>query len=338
VGALLARVNKARHDEALPPYAFTENLLSTAAQRHADDLAAKQSTSHTGSDGSTPERRVAEAGYAAWTMETGEPAVGELIWVGPGTVDDAMAFFLEKAAGRDKILSMVYREMGIGVAHDGRGYNYYVLVFGARPNVLPIFINEGAVSTEVPQVAVWLTNERARPGGQGLSMGQAIEIRIGNDPNWDVLPWQPWEELIFWTLPDTPGEHTVYVQFRDAAGRTAASADSIYLGEAPPTSTPSSPVPASGGSPVPGATALPANQTPVPLPSATPPRITVTPFPTWTPLPTPTVPQEPASPNPPPLGLVAALQGVALILGIFLALHRGRESRDAGAMDDGQGR
>jgi uncharacterized protein YkwD len=367
-------VNQARLDEGLAPYGFSR-LLTAAAQRHADDLAAHQIWSHTGSDDSTPGQRVAEAGYAAWTWNSGELIVSENFWTGYGAIDDAMAFFLEDPPHRDNILSTTYREVGIGVATDSAGRNYYVLDFGARPNVLPIFINDGAASTDNFQIAIRLTNEEARPGGEGANfMGQAIEIRISNEPDFDDVPWERWEPLVPWTLPDTPGEHTVYAQFRDAAGRTAASADTIFLGEgAPitPTPIPPSPTPVPTATPVPPtptptleptATPEPA-ATPIPEPAATPtptvvptpsppptveptptpyapgpssPAPSMTPFPTWTPLPT-AAPQETKRPDTPVATLaatLAALQAIAIMLGIYLVLHRGRGERDAGTMGD----
>ena len=356
-------VNQARLDEGLAPYRFSR-LLTVAAQRHADDLAAHQIWSHTGSDGSTPRQRIADAGYAAWTWNSGELVVSENFWTGYGAIEDAMAFFLEDPPHRDNILSTTYREVGIGVATDSAGRNYYVLDFGVRPNVLPIFVNDGAASTDDPQVAIRLINEEARPGGEGANfMGQAIEIRISNEPDFGDLPWERWEPLVPWTLPDTPGEHTVYTQFRDAAGRTAASADTIFLGEGTPvtpTPIPPSPTPAPTATPIPPTptptlepTATPGPAaTPIPEPAATPaptvaptsipsptveptptpyapgpspPAPSVTPFPTWTPLPTP-APQETSRPDA-PLATLATLQAIALVLGIYLVLHRGREGR-----------
>jgi uncharacterized protein YkwD len=363
-------VNQARLDEGLAPYRFSR-LLTVAAQRHADDLAAHQIWSHTGSDGSTPGRRVADAGYAAWTWNNGELVASENFWTGYGAIEDAMAFFLEDPPHRDNIISTTYREIGIGVATDSAGRNYYVLDFGVRPNVLPIFVNDGAASTDDPQVAIRLTNEEARPGGEGANfMGQAIEIRISNEPDFGDLPWERWEPLVPWTLLDIPGEHTVYVQFRDAAGRTAASADTIFLGEGTPvtpTPIPPSPTPAPTATPIPptltptpeptatpgpAATSIPepaatpaptASPTPIPSPTVQPtptpyapgpssPVPGITPFPTWTPLPTP-APQETSRPDA-PLATLAALQAIALVLGIYLVLHRGREGRTADRPDD----
>jgi hypothetical protein len=355
VGAWLARVNQARLDEGLALYERS-NLLTTAAQRHADDLATHQISSHTGSDDSTSRQRIKEAGYLAWTWNSGELIAGENFWTGLGTIDDAMTFFMDDPPHRDNILSSTYREIGIGVATDAEGHNYYVLDFGARPNVLPIFINDGAPSTDDPQVAIRLTNEEARPDGEGTTfMGRAIEIRINSEHQFDHLPWQQWEPLVPWTLPDEPGEHTVYVQFRDAAGRTYTSADVILLDEgAPvePTAVPASPTPEPvptqveeptlepTATPIPTALPtlepLPTAEPPLtdtqplatlPLPSSTPLPLATsglggpTPFPTWTPLPTSAPPE--TDDLAAPLPVLIALQGVALILTVYLALRRG---------------
>jgi hypothetical protein len=354
----LSLVNEVRLDEGLTPYNLS-SLLSKAAQRHADDLAANGFADpddvHLGSDGSYEHERIAEAGYAAWTRNGGPTIVDENLWAGTGGPEDAMAFFLDDPIHRANILSERYREIGIGVAVADDGRHFYVLNFGARPNVLPIFINDGAETTDEPEVAIHLTNENARPSGEGTSkMGEAIEIRISEDPEFEDASWRSWSTFASWTLPNDVGEHTVYVQFRDAAGRTAISADTIYLGEGtPPTPTPlagaettlpsATPEPAA---PSPTTTAQPA--TPLATPSATPsvvvPSVTPepptaspgspTPFPTWTPLPSPTMEERDDSTDllPPPAdsdkqvelsGLVAVLQAIALILGISLVLRRG---------------
>lgn len=357
----LTLVNDVRLDEGLDPYSLSK-LLTTAAQRHADDIANNgfpdPQDVHEGSDGTHEQERIAEAGYVAWTRDGDEPIADENLWAGLGTINDAMSFFLEDPAHRDNILSDVYREIGIGIATDAEGQNYYVLDFGARPNVLPVFLNDGAASADNREIALRLTNERARPGGRGAElMGEAIEIRISNGPKFDEEPWRPWTQLVPWTLPSTPGEHTVYVRFRDAAGRTATSADSIILEIGTPASSTSTPTSAHPSlSREPSATSVPPDPTiaatatvfptaaprpspsapisfplapdslsPIPTPSV--PAPSVTPFPTWTPLPCP----GPTSPTPRPpgidgygkvLGIAAALQGLALILGLYLALRR----------------
>jgi uncharacterized protein YkwD len=362
VAQWMARVNQARFDAGLAPYRLSDNL-SAAAQRHADDVAANGFADpgdvHLGSDGTHEQERVAETGYAAWTWNGGGLVVDENMAT-YDTIEASMDFFLGSAVHRDNILSSTYREIGIGVSTDDGGGVYHVLVFGVRPNVLPVFINDGAAITDNPNVAIWLTNEEARPDGEGTDkMGQAIEVRISDDRDWDDQPWQPWDTYVPWTLPETSGEHAVYVQFRDAAGRTAESVDTIFLEGAgpveptpvPPTAT-STPEPTETPAP-PTGTAEPtttseptiaseptATFTPEPSPTVTLPPTPFepspspyaggpTPFPTWTPLPTSEPPQP--SESQPPFYLLAALQGVVLLFGLYLALRRGQaeEPRDA---------
>ncbi|MBN1955540.1 MAG: hypothetical protein JW900_10895 [Anaerolineae bacterium] len=332
-------------NEGLAPYGWS-GRLADSAQRHADDLALHGLSSHIGSDGSTKEQRVADALYFAW----GDGAfVGENYWVGGGSVQDAFGWFMNDPAHRENILSEQFREVGIAAAVGADGQNYYVLDFGARPNVLPIFVNDGAESTASIRVAIRLTNEEAYPQGEGtIYMGQALDVRISNTPDVEGRPWQTWEPLIDWTLPDEPGEHTVYVQFRDGAGRMSPlSTDTIRLlpGEgtpmpptatmipvASPTVTPSpvslaptatatwsTPSPPSATETAPQPTPPPGRPSLTPVPIAA---VTATPFPTWTPLTGLSVIDKPARPVT-PLPLLYALGAVAVLLGISLALRRG---------------
>jgi len=349
-----ALINEARLDEGLPPYEQSR-LLTAAAQGHADDLLSNNLASHVGSNGLSAAERIAEVGYVAWGSGA---TVGENFWTGYGTVEEAFDWFMDDPPHRDNILNARYREVGIGVATAEDGKNYYVLDFGARPNVLPIFINDGAETAESSQVAIRLTNEEANPQGQGTAyMGQAIEVRVSDTPDFEGMPWQPWEPLIAWTLPQEPGEHTVYVQFRDGADRTAAAADSILLlsetgSSLPPTETPppptlppsvtpppspsltpfltptapptASPAPASVSTPedAPGSPPGPVFTASPSPPAAQVAAVTRVPFPTWTPLPRLTTGG--GGGLDPLLGWICGLEVIAVLIGISLALRRSR--------------
>lgn len=195
---------------------------------------------------------------------------------------------------------------------------------------------DGVLSTGSPEVAAGLISEEAWPDDERMVLKErAVEASIHNEPEFDRLPWQPRESIVPWTLPGTPGEHAIYVQFRDAAGRAADSAGAIlFTSEATFESTPVPPSP----TPQPAATLEP---TLAPLPSLTPrwltppPPRTGVPFPTWTPLPT-ARPQEGATTTLATwLAVAAALQGVALVLGLYLALRRGREAKDGTSPESG---
>jgi len=337
----LRLINQARLDQGLPPLA-SSTLLTNAAQRHATDMAENARIDQVGSDGSTYQQRIREAGYQAWDNGL---LVNETIWAGLGTAENALNWFREEPDRWKFFVDPRYREVGVGYASDPQGVNYFVVDFGSRPGVLPIFINDGAEVTESPQVALRLTNEQAEPLGEGARLGEAIEIRISNSPDFDGEPWQPWEELVPWTLEGTePGSYAVYVQFRDGAGRTTISEDTIRLvspGDAPtesplpettavpevtplPTSTPEG----AGGETAP--TPLPTRPVPsveesTPLPTQTPLDTTesaeITPLPTWTPLPTETWVESNGGTDWPVL-IIFLLQGIAWLLGIALFLRR----------------
>ncbi len=293
---LFSLINQARLDEGLPPLAWSP-LLAQAAQRHADDMAAHHFTDNRGSDGSTYQQRIREAGYHAWNDGL---MVNELLWAGSGTPQDAFTWIHNHPDLWKLLTDHRYREIGIAEATGNNGIHYYTLDLGSRPGVLPIFINDGAETTDSPQVAVHLTNEEAVPLGEGTWMGKAIEIRLNDSPDFDeTIPWQPWAELVPWLLPGTTsGDYAVYVQFRDGAGRTTISEDTIRLviegEETQPSPTPTeAPTPTPTPPPTPTASPTPAPPTPTPLPTATPTPTppptaipTATPIPTWTPLPT----------------------------------------------------
>ncbi len=330
-------INAARLAEGTSPLAASK-LLTQAAQRHAEDMSASKKIDHQGSDNSTYQQRIRDTGYRAWNDGL---LVNESIWAGLGTAENAFSWFRENPEHWDMFLDHRYREVGIGYAEDSQGVHYFVLVFGVRPGVLPIFINDGAATTDSPQVAVRLTDEEAIPLGDSNWMGKAIEVRFSNTPEFDDTPWQPWESLVPWVLPDTaPGDYAVYVEFRDGAGRTTISEDTIRLvnpGEAtdetPATEAtlapPSPPItdiaqptlpasapetaaldlpPSAGTTEVPS-TAAPAAPTPHPDAAA------------WTPA-SSTLPPSDPKPVDWPLVAIFVLQGIVFLLGVTLFLRR----------------
>lgn len=337
------QLNQIRLDEGLSPLGWSP-LLTQAAQRHADDMASHQVIQSEGTDGSTYRQRVRDAGYRAWNEGL---TVFETLWAGLGGADNALNWYRTHADDWEPFTAARYREVGIGYATDAQGVHYFVITFGARPAVLPIFINDGNATTDSPQVAVRLTNEESEPLGEGNWIGKAIEVRLGNTPEFDGEPWQPWSPLLPWMLDGTePGEYAVYVEFRDGAGRTAKSQDTIRLvsnGESPPepiapgTAEPlPQPTATPSPSPTEAPTTPPATETVVtpevtlaPPPTSAPPTATelaspapatATPQPTWTPLPLGYTVEIP--PVDWPLILVFLLQGCVILLGLALFIKR----------------
>ncbi|MBI5304793.1 MAG: CAP domain-containing protein [Chloroflexi bacterium] len=222
---LLARINRERVARGLAPLALNASLTA-AAQNHANDVVNSGKYGHVGSDGSMAADRAARAGYGAysWGRRIGEN------WANYRDTATAFAMWMESAPHRGNILHPLYRELGIGVAPTTIGTFVYVLVFGAQPNVLPVFINDGAPRTTDLNVRLTLTTDEVAPAGDGANIGKPTEVQISNASNFAGASWQPFASPIKWTLAEDASTKTVYVKYRDAKGRTATSSASIAFG------------------------------------------------------------------------------------------------------------
>ncbi len=109
--------------------AYTTNAsLQQAAQKHAVDMACNQLFVHTGSDGSTPQTRVAAAGYSASSVT--ENVYGSYPPLSP---EDAVAWWATDTVDPNhnlNLISTTYSEIGVGYAFFNN-YGFYVIVFAA---------------------------------------------------------------------------------------------------------------------------------------------------------------------------------------------------------------
>jgi hypothetical protein len=333
---LIALVNQTRVAAGLPPLRESPEL-SAAAQRQSADMAATGQVNHGGSDGSTPDSRVTDAGYGAYAGAG--PYISENLYAG-ASAEAALAAWQDDASSRTNLLSPDFREFGAGFAESG-GQTYFTLVFGARPNVLPVFVDDDASETGSLDVVLTLTNETIFPAGDGTDViGRATEVRISNQPGFPDAAWRAWAATLPWTLAAGEGLKTVYVQFRDEQGRTTGATDSIVLASgAPVTASPTAPpggtatgvppsAPPPAGTPsaatataAPGSAQPPAGTPPAagsPLPPAASPGAQ---SPAGAPAALPDATGEPA-----PAGLLAAvcvLQLIGVALGGYVVLRRG---------------
>ncbi|MFD3726774.1 CAP domain-containing protein [Streptomyces sp. NPDC058671] len=120
---LVARVNAEREDAGCAPLR-AERHMRTAAQRHADDMAARDYYSHDSPDGRDGGDRLSDAGYA-WS------AWAENIHRGPKTPAQAMGDWMESSGHRANILNCSFKDIGVGVALTADGA-YWVQNFGAK--------------------------------------------------------------------------------------------------------------------------------------------------------------------------------------------------------------
>ena len=121
-------VNAYRAQKSLPAYTVNV-LLARAAQTHANDMACNKIFVHTGSDGSTPQSRVAAAGYVTTSMSENiygsyPPLTGQGVvnwWINDKT----------DLRHNQNLLSNTFTEIGVGYSFFNN-FGYYVLVF-AKP-------------------------------------------------------------------------------------------------------------------------------------------------------------------------------------------------------------
>ena len=126
--AALNAVNAYREKNDLPAYK-SNTQLARAAQAHANDMACNSLFGHTGSNKSTPQKRVAASGYMASSMS--ENVYGSFP---PLTGQEVVTWWInDKTDLRHNLnlLSSNYTEIGVGYSFFNN-FGYYVLVF-AKP-------------------------------------------------------------------------------------------------------------------------------------------------------------------------------------------------------------
>lgn len=229
VADILSRINTLRVQNGLLPLALSSSL-STSAQRHSNDMAATGNIDHTGSDGSTPLNRIQAAGYGHWRDFS---YYGENIYGGQSaTVEIAWNFWINSSPHLKNLLNTHYREVGIGAAPGNNSGAYYTLDFGAQPNTLPFFISKNDLSIiNSTGLTLILFNEDDAPSGEGASIiGRATEVRIAEGDDTSNAAWQPWAASIDFQLSDTPGSHTITIEYRDDQQRSTKYSRTIILG------------------------------------------------------------------------------------------------------------
>ena len=220
----LTQINRARLTNGLAPFAYSP-ILEKAAQRHSDDMARNGFLSDAGSDDSTAKDRMANAGYPAWSND--RLIWGENLYADVTEFSAALNFILNDSSQARILLNPRYREIGIGAGNAEGGKVYWTLLYGAQPNGLPVFINDGAAVTNNATVAVRLSQEEAVVNGEPNVIGRVLDVRLSSNATFAGASWQPWQPLLEFKFDTKPGVKTVYAQYRDGAGRTAGAAASV---------------------------------------------------------------------------------------------------------------
>jgi uncharacterized protein YkwD len=138
---LAVLVNRARVDHAVLPLARSQQL-DAAAQAHSQDMVANNYLDHMGSDGSTPQERAEQAGYVV-PARSGWIVV-EVISARSDQPAGPVNWWLTESSGvhRRALMNPRWREFGAGYAAGGDYGNYWTMLLGCRPGVLPVVMFE----------------------------------------------------------------------------------------------------------------------------------------------------------------------------------------------------
>jgi uncharacterized protein YkwD len=123
---LIDLVNQVRQQNGLHPLNIDAALVA-AAKRHSTDMAQNNFMSHTGSDGSSPWDRMADAGYRLYYG-------GENVAAGYPTAGTVLNGWMNSPGHRDNILNSNFLDLGVGYAFGDRSTygHYWTLTLGSQ--------------------------------------------------------------------------------------------------------------------------------------------------------------------------------------------------------------
>jgi uncharacterized protein YkwD len=141
---LVDLINHTRVSAALLPLARSTEL-DQAAQLHSFDMVQNDYLDHTGSDGSEPQQRAERAGYhvppnSGWI-------VVEVISAISGDPHGPVDWWLGDDQHQKVLMNPRWREIGAGYTQGGDYGNYWTVLVGCRPGVLPSVTLDGIVYT-----------------------------------------------------------------------------------------------------------------------------------------------------------------------------------------------
>lgn len=123
---LFALVDPLHQQAGCAPF-IPDNLLATAAQLHAEDIASHRRIDHVGTDGATLRQRLDRVGYPY-----GRASESIAIYQTP---EQAVAMWMDEPPNgphRMNITNCQYTEVGIGLATDSRGRRWWVMDIANR--------------------------------------------------------------------------------------------------------------------------------------------------------------------------------------------------------------
>lgn len=189
---------------AKPPLAWSPSLAS-AAQGHSNDMAANQYQSHTGSDGSSSDQRIQNAGYSK-ASSTGENAFAYA-----KSADEAMQAFLidwgvSDSGHRRNLLQgnvstqNAFKEVGIGIASAPAG---------SKVGPLVITQDFGSQTNSPAQVVGVVYSDNQNSGTYQIGEGQGgVQIDATNLATGQTSSTQTWASGGY-QIPLSPGNYQI---------------------------------------------------------------------------------------------------------------------------------
>jgi len=120
----LGLINDIRESRGLLRLGFAQQLAA-AARAHSADMASTGVMTHTGSDGSTADQRITQAGYT-WRV------YGEIVAAGQATAPRVVDQWMNSPTHKAVILEPSLREFGAGLVKSSSGRPYWTVDFGTR--------------------------------------------------------------------------------------------------------------------------------------------------------------------------------------------------------------
>lgn len=204
---MIAALNGWRLEQGLWPLQPNDTLtaLAQAQAEYLISLPDLPDDMHAGRGGETPMERAVQPPYN-WPHygRTDQVAIGEIAYVGR-SVDAALRWWKGSSLHSRTVTNSAYREVGVGMVPHTFG-TLYIVVFGARPNVLPVQAN-------FDKRVLYLSNEEYRYAAGKVWLYRATEVRLFDAEGRPLSAgWQAWQAQL--TLPQDTGNH-VYLLFSD---------------------------------------------------------------------------------------------------------------------------
>lgn len=236
---VLEIVNQERAAVGLPPLKGVEELFDSSGA-HSFNMADRDFFAHCDPDDMTqPWDRMFLFGYD-WS------AAAENVAGGFQTPEDVMAGWMASPGHRANILSMSFREVGVGyfeqpgdqnnVRLDQNGdctpdgttnalFRYWTQNFGRRNSVFPLVINRESHDTVCAELQLYV-----------YGPANATQMRFSNDGvSWS--PFEPYSPTKLWTLPGASGSPANLFSEVTNGSTTFSAQDEIILGSGFPTTS-----------------------------------------------------------------------------------------------------